>query len=326
MLSRRQIVLALGAGAISCAVRSQTRTRLWQIGILAPVTSQDNQLGRDAFLRGMQDLGYVNGQDFIVHERLAQGENERLPGLAAELVKLKVDLIIASTTPAVIAAQRATSTIPIVFLFVADPVRSGFAESVGRPGRNITGLSNFSADLTAKRLELLKEMVPNLSRVALLVNPDNPFAAQALSRVQPVANSIGLRLIVVNSRTPEEIAPAFASMVRERIGAVVVTADTYHFGQRQRIADAANKYRIPSSFPTREYVEAGGLMSYGIDGLYQPRRIAAYVDKILKGANPGELPIEQPTTLELVINLKTAKALGITVPKSIQFRADRVIE
>ena len=281
---------------------------------------------RDAFLRGLREHGYVSGKDFTLYERFAEGKNERLPSLAAELVDLKMDLIFAGTTPTVSAVQQATGTIPIVFVAVADPVRSGFAVSVARPGRNITGLSNFAGDLAPKRLELLKEMLPKLSRIGLLVNPDNTLSTGMVQPLQLVAKGIGLQLVAVNSRTSEDIAPAISSMARQRLDAVFVSGDAYHFAQRRQISDAAIKNRIASVFPYRECVEAGGLMSYGTDTLDPFRRAAGYVDKILKGAKPGDLPIEQPSKFELAINLKTAKTLGIMIPQSLLIRADQVIE
>ena len=327
LVRRRQILAAAAAlAAMPFAVRSQSRARSWQIGLLGALTSRDTEPYRDAFVKGLTERGYVNGKDFILHERIAEGDNARLPALAAELVNLKVDVIFAGTTPVVSALQQAGATMPIVFVLVSDPVKSGFAESLARPGRNITGMTNFAIDLTPKRLELLKELMPALSRVAILVNPHNPLSAGAVQRWQPAAKNLGLTLVGVNSRTAEEISPAFATMARERIGAVLITGDTFHFGQRREIAQATIKHKLASISPNGDFVEMGGLVSYGVDLLDPCRRAAAYVDKILKGARPGDLPIEQPTKFEMFVNRKTAKALGIAIPQSILVRADRMIE
>ena len=325
-MNRRRFVVLISGALAAPIVLGQQSGRIFRVGFLSALSSRETVPFRDAFLLAMSNLGYVAGKDLLLTERYADGKVEGLHGLAADLVQLKVDLIFTATAQAVGAVQRATTSIPIVFVAVSDPVKLGFAESVARPGRNLTGLSNFAGDLAPKRLELLKETLPTLSRVALLVNPGNPNSPGLIKRVQTAAESIGLQVVTVDSQSPEDIEFAFSSMRRERAGAVLVSGDTYHFEQRARIAEAAMKRRIASIFPFRECAEAGGLMSYGTDVAHQFRQAATYVDKILKGAKPGELPIEQPTRFDFVVNLKTAKAMGLAIPPTVLLRADRVIE
>ncbi|MGH9576118.1 MAG: ABC transporter substrate-binding protein, partial [Terriglobales bacterium] len=269
-----------GTLAWQTRVLAQTTDRVWRVGFLSALSHQQTEPFKESFLRGMVELGAARGKDFVLVERYADKE-EQLGGLAAELVQLKVDLIFTSTVQAVSAAQRATASIPIVFVAVSDPVKAGFADNVARPGRNLTGLSNFAGDLAPKRLELLREMLPKLSRVAFLVNPGNPNTAGLIKLMQAASEILGLQVQPVNAGTPDDIEPAIAGMARERIGAVVLSGDVYHFGQRERIAAAAMKHRIASIFPFREYAEAGGLMSYGTDVAYQFRYAATYVVKIL---------------------------------------------
>jgi putative ABC transport system substrate-binding protein len=326
-MRRRESIAALGALAVApLAALGQTRAGIFRIGGINPTTSAQAQPYLVEFRRGLQELGHTEGKDFALEERYAEGRNERLYELAVDLVRSNVDLILASTTNAASAAQKATAAIPIVFVAVSDPVASGFALSLARPGRNMTGLSNFAGDLAPKRLELLKSVAPHLSSVAFLVNPGNPLYPGLLTRLRSAADQVGLKLLPVNSAALEDIDAAFATMKRERVPAVVIGGDVYHFQQRAQMADAAIKHRIASISPFREYAEAGGLMSYGTNVAAQFRRIAKYVDKILKGAKPGDLPIEQPAVFEFVINLKTAKSLDIRIPDSVLVRADRVIE
>lgn len=256
--------------------------------------------------------------------RWAMGKAERLPDLANELVALKPDVIVVPTTATARAVQQATATIPIVFVSVPDPVGSGFVKSLARPGGNITGLSNLTADTSPKQLELLLAIMPKLPRVAVLWNPTNMSAS--LKNFQTAAQSVSVNVLSVEARTPAEIENAFGRMIRENVRALVVLSDALFFLQRRQIAELASKNEMPSVFATRENVEAGGLMSYGANLAENYRRAATYVDKILKSAKPGDLPVEQPRTFELVINMKTAKALGLKIPQSILLRADRVIE
>jgi putative ABC transport system substrate-binding protein len=275
----------------------------------------------------MGERGYVEGKNLIIEWRFADGEYERLPALAAELVRLKVDVIVASTSPAIRAAQKATTTIPIVFPTTGDPVGSGFVASLARPGGNITGLSNVNLDISAKLLELLMTMVPRLSRVAVLGNPGSSTYAAILKSIQAAALKIvGVRVFSVEARTREEIERGFVLMTQERADGVIVAADPFLILQARQIALLAVQHRLPSITQPPVYAEAGGLMSYGQSIADSHRYAAAYVDKILKGAKPADLPVEQATKFMLVVNMKTAKALGLTIPPSLLLRADRVIE
>jgi putative tryptophan/tyrosine transport system substrate-binding protein len=265
------------------------------------------------------------GQNFVLEGRYAEGKYERLPALAAELVRLPVDVIVAPAPPAVETARRATSTIPIVMTSHPDPVGSGLATSLGRPGGNVTGLSNVAPELLGKRMQLLKETVRRGSRVAVLTNPTHPFHAHSVKELDVAARSLGFELQVLEAPAPGDIAGAFAAMTNELMGAFIIN-DAMFVTQRARIAELALKHRVPTMTTQRSYVAAGCLMAYGPDVRDQFRRAATYVDKILKGARPGDLPIEQPAKFELVINLKTAKALGLTIPQSVLLRADEVIQ
>ncbi|HEV2056976.1 MAG TPA: ABC transporter substrate-binding protein [Methylomirabilota bacterium] len=281
----------------------------------------------DAFRQGLRELGWVEGQNIVIDYRFAEGRFDRLPDLAAELVRLKVDIIVAVSTPGVVAAKNATETIPIVMISVGDPVGLGLIASLARPGGNVTGLS-YSAglEIVGKQLELLKETVPKIRRVAILSNPANPSHPPAIRELNVAARSLGVRLQFLEARGPNEFDGAFAAMATERVGALLVLTDGVFILHRTQLADLAARSRLPGAHGTREMVEAGGLMSYGpsLRDLY--RRSAAYVDKILKGAKPGDLPVEQPTKFALVINLKAAKALGLTIPPSLLQRADEVIQ
>jgi putative tryptophan/tyrosine transport system substrate-binding protein len=263
---------------------------------------------------------------FLLDSDRAEGDYDRLPGLAADLVRLKVNVIVTYGTPASQAAKRATSTIPIVMAAIIDPVASGLITSLARPGGNVTGQSMMSPDLVEKQLEILKEVVLKISRVALLHNPANPGDAPQVGHAQGAARALGVRLQVLGARGPGEIDSAFAAMASEQAGAVIVVVDAMLQGNRTRITDLAARYRLPAVYGLSEYAEAGGLLAYGPHRLDMFRRAATYVDKILKGAKPADLPVEQPTKFELVINLKTAKALGLEVPASVLARADEVIE
>src|SRR5438270_2333206 len=262
----------------------------------------------------------------IIEDRWAEGKYERLPGLAAELVQMKVDVIVAGATPAIQAAQRATTTIPIVMVRTADPVGSGFVASLSHPGGNITGVSNVAIDLSSKYLELLRAAVPKLSRVTVLVNPANPIHSDFLKRVQATEKTNSVTISPVEASTASQIEAAFGAMTRERAGALIVLADPFFSSQARRIAGLATQQRLPTMFWTGALVQYGGLMSYGQNNAEHYYRAATYVDKILKGAKPGDLPIEQATKIEFVINLKTAKAIGLTIPQSLMLQADKVIE
>jgi putative ABC transport system substrate-binding protein len=329
MNNRRKLVIALGASALAGPFGSfaQQQGKVWHVGFLSlrRLASLDSDYV-GAFPLGMRELGYVEGKNLVIEWRSADGKYERLPGLAAELVQLKVDAIVVGSTPATSAAQQATMSIPIIMGNSGDPVGSGFVKSLAHPGGNITGLSNIAADISPKLLEMLHIMVPKLSRVAVLMNPNNSVHTTALKNVQAAAQRTGVTVLFLNARTPQEIENAFSVMAQKKAGAVIVVRDPIFNQEVRRIAELAAKNRLPTISMIREYVEAGGLMSYGTNLGDYYRRAAIYVDKIFKGAKPGDLPVEQPTTFELFINRKTAKALGITIPQSLLISADKVIE
>jgi putative ABC transport system substrate-binding protein len=280
----------------------------------------------EAFRQGLRELGYVEGQNITIEYRFPEWKYERLPGLAADLVRLKVDVIVAASPPATEAAKQATSTIPIVFTVSGDPVAEGFVASLARPGGNITGLSTIGPDLVGKQLEMLKGVAPKVSRVAVLQNPKQPSHARAVRQAEGAARALGMQLQVLEAHTPSEIESAFAAMSSQRAGGVLVLRDAVFRAQRAQIVALAAKSRLPAVFGLREEAEAGGLIAYGASVPEMFRRAATYVDRILKGAKPAELPVEQPTKFELVINLKTAKALGLTIPPSLLAQADQVIQ
>ena len=286
-----------------------------RVGYLNPGSSSDpvRQRRLEALRQGLRELGYVEGQNIALELRWAEGKYDRYPALAADLVRLKVDVIVAQGGAATKAAQRSTRTIPIVMSTVIDPVGSELVASLARPGGNVTGLSLMASDLVAKQLELLKEVVPRVSRLALLWNPANPGSAPQLREAEAAARALGVRLQTQEARVSQEIDSAFAAMTRERAGAVVILVDAIFTNQRRPIAELAATRRLPSVYGVGEYAEAGGLMVYGANLLDLERRVATFVDKILKGAKPGDLPVERPTRFELVINTKTAKTLGLTI-------------
>ena len=328
MVTRRRIVLALGAGALAAPLASfaQQQPRIPRIGILTPepITARTDLF--EAFRQGLRELGYVEGQNIAIEWRSAEGRLDRFPVLAAELVSLKVDVIFTLTTPGVRAAKQATATIPIIMVLAADPVATGLVTSLARPGGNVTGLTTEHPELSGKRLELLKETAPKVSRVALLWNPALPNVTMRFVDIQAEARALGITLQSMEVRSPDELVSAFEAATKERSGALIVLQYSFAYVHRKRITDFAAKHRLPVMYPESESVEAGGLISYGPKQTDLYRRIAIYVDKILKGANPATLPVEQPTKFELVINMKTAKALGIKIPNSILVRATKVIE
>ena len=322
-------VVTGGLLAAPLATDAQQAAKVARIGYLATGGAATPRL-REAFRQGLRDLGYVEGRNSVIEYRDAEGKSERLPALAAELVALKVDVIVAAAgTPPALAAKRATGTLPIVFIGVGEPETSGLVTSVARPGGNVTGLSMLASELVGKCLERLKQAVPGVSRVAFLWQPGamgERTEKDLLKAAEVAARALGVQLQVVEARGPADIDRAFSDMTRARVGALTVLSTSMFSSERRRLLDLAAKNRLPTVFPWREYVDAGGLMSYGPDLTDMFRRAATYVDKILKGAKPGDLPIEQPTKFELVINLKTAKALGLTIPPSLLQRADQVIE
>jgi putative ABC transport system substrate-binding protein len=328
-MKRRKLLIALGAGlATPLASFAQQQDKIRRIGALAfrsRSTPSNPEVFYDSFMRGMRDLGYVEGKNIAIEWRFADGQFDRVPGLAAELVKMNVEAVVTHSTQATRVLQQATRKVPIVTA-VIDPVGDGFAASLARPGGNVTGLSIIAIDVSPKQIEFLKALVPGNSRIAFLKNPDNPAMAGILNNIQGIARTAGVSIVPVDARTPVDIERGFAKMTQEKIGSVIVTPDAYFMAQRQQIAALAAGSRIATMFSFRELVMAGGLVSYGQDLSYAYHRIATYVDKILKGAKPGELPIEQPTKFHLAINRKTAKALGLTIPQELLLRADEVIE
>jgi putative ABC transport system substrate-binding protein len=322
------VILAVGLLAAPLAAGAEQPGKVFRIGILSNVPLTDPEGARlwGAFIQGLHDLGYVEGQNITIVHRSSEGKYERLPDLAADLVRLKVDVIVAPATQNVAVAKHATRTIPIVMAGAADPVGSGLVASLARPGGNVTGLSVLSPEIVGKQLELLKEIVPRVSRVAVLWNPTNTSHPLLLREAKVAARSLGVQLQLLEARGPEEVESAFATMTRERASALLVLTDGMFLLHRARIADLAAKHRLPAMYGLREFVDAGGLMVYGASLRDNFRRAATYVDKILKGAKPGDLPVEQPTKFELIINLKTAKVLGLIIPPSVLVRADEVLQ
>ncbi len=321
------VTLTLSLLAAPLVTDAQPAGKVSRIGWLsAGFPRPDRDPPVDAFRQGLRELGYVEGQNLVIEYRGAEGRDERLPDLAAELVRLHVDVLVAVGPIATRAAQHATRTLPIVMTGTADPVGAGFVASLARPGGNITGVSLLMAELPGKRLELLKETVPQSTRVAVLANPDNPVYEALRNNLTVAARALGLHLHVVEVHSADELDPAFAAVTREGADALMVLSDPALMDNlRGRVADLAATHRLPAMYNWKMYVEAGGLMSYGpsLPGIY--RYAATYVDKILKGAKPADLPVEQPTKFELVINLKTAQALGVTIPPTLLFLADEVI-
>ena len=313
---RRFLLAALTAPLVTLA---QGATKLYRIGVLAAGSLK-------SLRQSLADLGLVEGRDFVLEIRDPQGRLERLDALTEELVRLNVDVIIASNPRAVSSAKRSTTTIPIVMMHSPDPVQLGFVASLARPGGNITGVTTLSADLSAKQLELLKEAVPRVSRVALVWNPDNLWHPATVRALHGHSSAMGLALQALAVSSPEGFDGAFQAMATERAQALLVLADPMTYFHRQRLADLAIRHRLPMMGSLPEYAEAGSLLSYWADTDDVYRRVASYVDRILKGAKPRDLPVEQPTKFELLANLKTAKALGIAIPQSVLLRANRVIE
>ena len=327
-MDRRRAVIAFvafGALARSDRLSAQQPSKVWRIGFLTLSSAAESVIGTETFRKGMRDLGYVEGRNLALEWRYADGSFERLSGMATELVHLKVDVIVAVASAAIGAAQKATTTIPIVMATTGDPVGSGFVKSLSRPGGNITGLSNMGGDIGAKHFDLLLTVIPKASLVAILVTPTSTTSPAITKSISGAAEKAGVPILVARVSNEQEIESAFATMARERASALIVGAAPLFSVRRKQIVDLALKYRIPSIFGNRTYVEAGGMMGYGSSTTGNYARSAIYVDKILRGANPGDLPVEQPAQLELVVNLKTAKALGVSIPQTILLRADEVI-
>jgi len=322
-VTTRRVFIGTLAGALLAAplaASAQQAGKVYRIGVVVGGGDLTDNLRQ-----GLRELGWVEGQNVVVLKRVWGGRTEQFPEIIADLIQLKVDIIVSSSTPAVRAAKESTRTIPIVMAGLTDPVGAGLISSLARPGGNITGLTNIFTELTAKRLELLKEVAPQVSRVAVPWNPTHPGQAIAWQQTQRAAQALGLVLFSAEVRRPEDFGPAFTAIVAERAAALLVLPDPLTTFHRQQTADFAVKQRLPSMGAASYWAEAGGLLSYGTSFPVLWRRAAVYVDKILKGAKPADLPVEQPTKFELVINLKTAKALGLTIPQSLLQRADEVI-
>jgi len=317
--------LAFSLLAVPLVAEAQQPAKVPRIGFLGNSTAalEANLVG--PFRDGLRDLGYVEGRNILIEYRWAEGKYERFPALIAELVALKVDVIVTAGTPAALAVQKAAPSIPLVMVAVGDPIGVGLVASLARPGGNITGLTSIAPELEGKRLELLRQVIPKLSSIAVLWNPDNSFHVGSLKETRAAAQVLGIKLQLLGVRVSEEFPAAFAAILRERPGALLVLADRIFLHNRVGIVEFEAKHRLPGVYAYRELVEAGGLMSFGPSYAGMHRRAAYYVDKILKGAKPADLPVEQPTKFELVINLKAAKALGLTIPQSVLIRADEVI-
>jgi len=325
-MDRRTFIgrIACGLLAVPFVTHAQQTGKTYRIGILEPIPAAQNVANLDALRKGLRDLGYVEGRNLTIEYRSADGRADRFPDLAAELVRLNVDLIVTRGTPAAKAAKNATEAIPVIMATMGDP--RVIVASFARPGRNITGVTTFSTELTAKRIELLKELVPNLSRVALLHNMGNPAVPPEWEETKTAARALGLQAELLDVHNEEELRRAFDLAVRHRVDALVIGADGLTQAHQQTIVDLMARIGLPAVYPAREFVEAGGLIAYAVNYPDLYFRFARFVDKIFKGAKPGELPVEQPTKFELAINLRTAKALGITVPQSLLLRADEVIQ
>ena len=327
MITRRDFIGTLAGGLLAAplAVEGQQARSVPRVGYLFSFTPAEGRHLWEACRQGLRQLGYVEGQNIALESRWADGRHERLPELAADLVRLKVDVIVSSATPASRAAKAATSSIPIVIVAVGEPVKVGLIASLARPGGNVTGLSLLTTELSGKRLELLGQVVRTMPRVAILMNPDNPVTTVFLEETRIAAQKLGAQLQLLEARNPREIEQVLDAAAGERAAGLIVFDDPVLWSHRKQVVALAAKRRLPVMYGFREFVDEGGLMSYGPDRVDHYRRTAVYVDKILKGAKPADLPIEQPTKFDLVINLKTAKALGLTIPPSLLLRADEVI-
>jgi putative tryptophan/tyrosine transport system substrate-binding protein len=325
-MKRREFITILGGAAAAWpfAARAQQVEKIYRIGILEPVPAERNAANLEALRKGLRQLGYVEGRNLVIEYRSADGRAERFPDLASELVGLNVDLILTRGTPATTAVQNATGTIPVVMMTMGGP--GAIVASFARPSGNITGVITFSTELTAKRVEILKELVPGLSRVALLHNMGNPAVPPEWEETKTAARSLGLQAELLDVRSEGDLSRAFELAVRQHVDGLVIGADGLTQMHQQTIVDWLARNRLPAVFPAREFVEAGGLIAYAVNYPDLYLQLATFVDRIFKGTKPGELPVQQPTKFELVINLKTAKALGLEIPPALLARADEVIE
>ena len=308
-----------------CGSAEAQPQKIARIAYLGGGSAELEQVWLDAFLQGLRELGYVEGKNIYVERRYVSGRYEQLPELVAELVRLKVDVMLAASTPVAVGAKKVTSTTPIVMV-VADPIGTGLVSSLAKPGGNLTGLSDFHGDLITKRLELLKEVTPSASRIAVLLNPTNPTCTLQMKELAAVASVLSVTLFSLEATAHDDIAPSFSKMKKQRAEALIVCGDRMFSTHRRRIFELTTEQRLPAIYSTREYADTGGLMSYGANFPALYRRAATYVDKILKGAKPADLPVEQPKKFEFIINLKAAKQIGLTIPPNVLARADRVIK
>jgi putative ABC transport system substrate-binding protein len=326
--NRRKLVIALGVGALAAPVGvfAQQQSKVVRIGFLGATSASDFAKEVQALQAGLRELGYVEGKNLVIEFRWAEGKYDQLPVLAADLIRLKVELVVTRGTPASHAMQNATGTIPIVMYNVGDPIVEKFARTLAHPGGNITGFTNLAGDVSTKQLEMLLAMTPKLARVAVVMNPANASQFENLKKIQAAAQRVSIKISPLHAKTAPGIEQAFATMTHEKIGGVIVLRDAFLNQQIRQIANLAMKTRLPSIASIPGFVDAGSLLSYGPDSLETARRVAIYVDKILRGAKAGDLPVEQPIKFELIINGRAAKALGLKIPQSLLITADKVIE
>jgi len=327
-MQRREFITLVGFSAVAWPIDTwaQQTSKVWRVGMLETTSETLNAPNINAFRRGLRELGYVEGQNLIIEYRSGEGRIERFPDLAVELVRLKVDVLVTRGTPASLAAKNATTTIPIVMAAIGEPVGTGMVGSLAQPGGNVTGLSAFVNELAAKRVEIMREIVPKISRMAMIDNMGNASVPAAWDETKKATLAFGIQPLLYDVRKPEDIGAAFDAAVAQRADATTVGNDTVFTTSRLRVVELAAKHHLPAIYATREFVDAGGFLSYAAHYPDLYRRAASYVDKIFRGAKAGDLPVEQPTKLELVINIKTAKALGLDVPFHLQQRADEMIE
>ena len=327
-MKRREFITLLGGAAAVWPIvaRAQKPAKVWRVGMLDTTAATLNAANVDAFRKAMHQLGYIEGQNLILEYRSGDGHIERFPHLAAELVRLNVDIIVTRGTPAALAAKSATATIPIVMAAIGEPVETRMVASLARPGGNVTGLSAFVTELTGKRVEIIRELIPQVSRIALVDNMANRSVPAQWDETKRAALALGIQSQLYDVRTAEDIERAFSSAIAQQVNALSVGNDSVVIANRVRVAELSAKHRLPTIYATREFVEVGGLLSYAAHYPDLYRRAAAYVDRIFKGTNPADLPVEQPTKFELVVNLKTARTLGLEVPPSLLARADEVMD
>ena len=323
-MKRREFITLLGGMAAGWPLAARGQNRVWRLGALETTSQAMNSANYNILREALRDLGYVEGQNLVIEYRSADGRDERFPQLAAELVSMKVDLILTRGTPATVAARNASGTIPIVMTSTADPF--AVVGNIARPGGNVTGMASLLVDLASKRLALLAEVVPGLARVGILSNPDNPNYPRTRKNNETAAQSLGMQLVQLDVRTPEDIAAAFVAASRQRLDALSAATESVTQANRSLIAGLATEHRLPAVYGSREFVDAGGLIAYGVSYPDLYRRAAIFVDKIFKGAKPADLPVEQPTRFELIVNLKAARRIGLTIPETFLARADEVIE